>query len=120
MTDTSGSAGRRQTVFTATFIFHTTTLDDEFHRLNDEIAARARVIPGFLGEEEWENERTGLHSEVYYFDTLDALRQLIDMPVHKEAKSVHDRWIGSYRVVIAEVITTYGQDGLGLEHRPSA
>lgn len=118
MLDISRSASGKRSAFTATFTFHTTTLDDEYHRLNDEIATRARVIPGYLGEEEWENERTGLHSEVYYFETLDALRQLIEMPLHREAKSVHDQWIASYRVVIAEVIATYGQDGLGLQHSP--
>ncbi|QNE34866.1 antibiotic biosynthesis monooxygenase family protein [Leifsonia shinshuensis] len=107
-------------MYTSTFIFEAKPYDDEFHRFNDEIAARARVIPGFLGEEEWHNETTGLHAEIYYWETLEALHQLIGMPVHKEAKSVHERWIGPYRVVIAEVLTTYGQQGLGLEHVPPA
>jgi hypothetical protein len=38
--------------------------------------------------------------------------------VHREAKRQHERWIGPYRVVIAEVMATYGQAGLGLEHVP--
>jgi len=42
------------------------------------------------------------------------------MPVHKEAKSVHERWIGPYRVLIAEVLSTYGERGLGLAHVPPA
>lgn len=105
-------------MYTSTFLFRPKPYDDDFHRLNDEIAARARAIPGFLGEEAWSNEQTGLHSEVYYWETLEALHQLIGMPVHQEAKSIHDRWIGPYRVVIAEVISTYGQPGLGIEHDP--
>ncbi len=78
-------------MYTSTFIFDAKPFDDEFHRFNDEIAERARAIPGFLG-----------------------------MGVHKEAKSVREKWIESYRVVIAEVLSTYGQAGLGLEHVPHA
>lgn len=107
-------------MYTSTFIFETKPFDDEFHRLNNEIAARARLIPGFLGEEAWHNEETGLYSEVYYWDNQEALRQLIGMDVHRVAKREHDRWIGAYRVVIAEVMRTYGQPGLGLEHVPAA
>ena len=105
-------------MYTSTFIFEAKPYDEEFHRFNDEIAARARAIPGFLGEEDWFNAETGLHSEVYYWESLEAMQELIGMPVHKEAKSIHDRWIGPYRVVIGEVLTTYGQPGLGLAHVP--
>jgi heme-degrading monooxygenase HmoA len=105
-------------MYTSTFIFDAKPFDEEFHRLNDEIAERARAIPGFLGEEDWVKETTGLHSEVYYWDSLDALHQLIGMDVHKEAKGIHEKWIDSYRVVIAEVLSTYGRPGLGLEHIP--
>jgi heme-degrading monooxygenase HmoA len=105
-------------MYTSTFIFSAKDYDDDFHRLNAEIAERARAIPGFLGEEEWMNELSGLHSEVYYWESEEAMRQLIGMPMHKVAKSAHERWIGPYRVVIAEVLTTYGQPGLGLDHVP--
>lgn len=106
-------------MFTSTFIFKAEHYDAEFHRLNDEIAERARAIPGFLGEEEWSNEQAGLHAEVYYWETREAMRQLIGMPVHREAKSRQDRWIEDYRVVIGEVISTYGSPGLGLAHVPT-
>jgi hypothetical protein len=105
-------------MYTSTFIFEAKPYDDEFHRFNDEIAARARVIPGFLGEEDWFNAETGLHSEVYYWESLEAMQQLIGMPVHREAKSLHDRWIGPYRVVLGQVLSTYGEQGLGLAHVP--
>lgn len=106
------------TTYTSTFIFEAKPYDDDFHRLNDEIAERARAIPGFLGEEAWHNEQTGLHAEVYYWDSQDAMRQLIGMDTHREAKRQHERWIGAYRIVLGEVLTTYGQAGLGLEHAP--
>ena len=107
------------TVYTSTFIFDPKEYDADFHRLNDEIASRARAIPGFLGEEAWENPETGLHSEVYYWSSLDALHQLIGMDTHREAKRLHERWIGPHRVVIGQVLSEYGQAGLGLEHVPA-
>jgi heme-degrading monooxygenase HmoA len=107
-------------MYTSTFMFEAKEFDDEFHRLNDEIAEQARQIPGWLGEESWHNEQTGLHSEVYYWENLDALKTLIGLTEHRVAKAEHARWIGEYRVVIAEVLSTYGKAGLGLEHVPSA
>lgn len=106
-------------MFTSTFIFEAKPYDDDFHRLNSEIAERARAIPGFLGEEAWANEETGLYSEVYYWESREALHELIGMDTNREAKRLHDRWIGAYRIVISEVLTTYGHPGLGLEHVPA-
>ena len=60
-------------VYTTTFIFEAKQYDDEFHRRNDTIAEQARAIPGFLGEEEWHNDATGLHAEVYYWETRAAM-----------------------------------------------
>ena len=104
--------------YTSTFIFEVGTLDDEFHLMDSEIAKRARKIPGFLGEEAWHNEETGLHAEVYYWADLHALKQLVGMDTHRLAKRRHDEWIGEYRVVISEVRSVYGNPTLGLEHRP--
>lgn len=101
-------------MFSSTFIFESTTYDDEFHARNDDIAACARRIDGFLGEEEWHNAETGLHAEVCYWRT--AMTELIGLPVHREAKRRHERWIGRYKVVIAEVLSTYGDAALG--HAP--
>lgn len=107
-------------MYTTTFIFEAKQYDEEFHRRNDTIAEQARAIPGFLGEEEWHNEGTGLHAEVYYWETRQAMLELIGMSEHREAKALHDRWIGDYRVVISEVETVYGSRDLGLQHQPAA
>ncbi|RGE20340.1 hypothetical protein [Leucobacter sp. wl10] len=104
--------------YSSTFIFETRTLTDEFHRIDSEIAQRARRIPGFVGEEAWHNANTGLHAEVYYWTDLDALRTLIEMDTHQLAKSRYGEWLGEYRVVISEVRSVYGNPLLGLEHRP--
>lgn len=107
-----------QPKYTSTFIFEIGELDDDFHRINDEVAQRAREIPGFLGEEAWHNEENGLHAEVYYWTDMDALRQLVSMDIHRIAKGRHEEWLGEYRVVISEVKSVYGNPTLGLEHRP--
>lgn len=105
-------------MFSSTFIFESKQYDEEFHRRNDSIAEYARTIPGFLGEEEWHNVKTGLHAEVYYWETREAMMQLISLPEHREAKALHDRWIGNYRVVIGKVESVYGDRKLGLAHVP--
>lgn len=104
--------------YVSTFIFETKSLTDEFHRLNSEIAQRARQIPGFLGEEAWHNASTGLHAEVYYWTSMEALRTLVEMDAHRLAKSRNGEWLGEYRVVISQVRSVYGNPVLGLEHRP--
>lgn len=104
--------------YSSTFIFETKNLTDEFNEIDSEIAERAREIEGFLGEEAWHNEETGLHAEVYYWDSMDSLRELISMDTHQLAKQRYGEWLGEYRVVIAEVQAVYGNPVLGLEHRP--
>lgn len=104
--------------YSSTFIFEMRNPDDEFERIDGEIAERARRIPGFLGEEAWGNPETGLHAEVYYWSSMEALRELIGMDTHRLAKSRSQEWLGDYRVVISEVLSVYGDAGLGVEHAP--
>ena len=104
-------------MYSSTFIFAKKQFDDEFHRLDQAIAEAAKSIPGYLGEETWENPATGLISNVYYWDSLDALQVLMQHPRHLEAKAAQARWLDGYKVVISEVLRTYGDTGLG---QPSA
>lgn len=46
-------------MYTSTFIFRAGQYDDEFHRLDRQIADMARAIPGYAGEETWENAAAG-------------------------------------------------------------
>eukprot|EP01036_Dinobryon_divergens_P039511 gene39511-52090_t len=102
-------AGRsRLAMYSATFIFAKKQFDDEFHRLDQTIAAAAKSLPGYLGEETWENTGNGLVSNVYYWDSLDSLQALIRHPVHQQAKAAQANWLDGYKVVIAEVLRTYG------------
>ncbi len=101
-------------MYTSTFIFAKRQFDDEFHALDQAIAAAARSIAGYRGEESWENPVTGLASNVYYWDTLEALQTLMQHPTHLQAKAAQAKWLDGYRVVIAEVRREYGVSGLGL------
>ena len=94
--------------WSSTFIFAKKQFDDEFHRLDAVIASAARDIPGYLGEESWENPATGLVSNVYYWSSLEAMRALMDHPAHLQAKAAQANWLAGYRVVIAKVMRTYG------------
>jgi hypothetical protein len=49
-------------MYPATFIFAKSQFDEEFHRLDEQIARAARATPGYLGEESWENPANGLVS----------------------------------------------------------
>lgn len=77
----------------STFIFAPKLFEDRFHRLDQEIAAVAKGIVGYLVEEAWENTTTGLVSNVYWWDSLEALQQLVSHHRHVKAKSAQDHWL---------------------------
>jgi heme-degrading monooxygenase HmoA len=99
-------------MYSSTFIFAKGQYDDEFHRLDEVIASAARATPGYLGEETWENTSTGLISNVYYWESLEALQELVKHPTHLEAKAKQGNWLAGYQVVISQVIRTYGDSKL--------
>lgn len=98
--------------YSSTFIFAAKPFDDEFHRLDQAIAQAARSIPGYLGEEAWENAATGQVSNVYYWASLESLEQLIRHPTHIEAKAAQSKWLDGYQVVISQVLRSYGDGKL--------
>ena len=106
-------------MYSATFIFASKQFDDEFHRLDQTIAAAAKSLPGYLGEETWENTGNGLVSNVYYWDSLDSLQALIQHPVHQQAKAAQANWLDGYKVVISEVLRTYGDSRIDHMLAPS-
>ena len=99
-------------MYSSTFTFAPGEFDDTFHRLDQEIAAFAKTIAGYLGEETWENKETGLVSNVYYWESLEALQQLTQHPTHLIAKSQQGRWLDGYQIVISEVLRIYGDTKL--------
>ena len=99
-------------MYSSTFIFAKGQYDDEFHRLDQVIAETAKSIPGYLGEESWESEATGLISNVYYWDSLESLQALVRHPKHLEAKAAQSKWLDGYQVIISEVLRSYGDGKL--------
>jgi heme-degrading monooxygenase HmoA len=97
-------------MYTSTFTFAKGQYDAEFHALDDVIAQIAKSIPGYLGEESWENHQTGLISNVYYWESMDALQTLMKHPEHLKAKQQQARWLNGFQVVIAQVTGTYGDN----------
>lgn len=99
-------------MYTATFTFAKREFDDAFHALDQAIAQIAKSIPGYLGEESWENPATGLICNVYYWANLQGLQQLIEHPTHLVAKQRQGQWLNGYQVIIAEVLRSYGDGGI--------
>jgi heme-degrading monooxygenase HmoA len=99
-------------MYSSAFIFAKAEWDEEFYRLDEEIAKVAKATPGYLGEESWENTATGLISNVYYWESLEALQSLMSHPTHLEAKSKQANWLAGYQVVISQVLRTYGDSKL--------
>lgn len=99
-------------LYTSTFTFAKREFDAEFHALDAAIARVAKGIEGYLGEESWENPATGLISNVYYWRSLEVLQQLINHPMHLQAKRQQGRWLNGYQVVIAQVLRSYGDGGI--------
>lgn len=99
-------------MFTSTFTFAPGDFTEEFHALDQVIAQVAKSVPGYLGEETWENAATGLVSNVYYWDSMQALEQLMKHPAHLEAKQRQAAWLKGYQVVIAQVVGSYGDGGI--------
>lgn len=100
-------------MYSATFTFAKGENYDEFHHLDKVIADVAKGISGYLGEEAWENPTAGLISTVYYWETLEALQQLVEHPAHIAAKRKQAQWINGYHIVVAQVIRSYGDGGIG-------
>ena len=99
-------------MYPSTFTFEKGAFGDEFYAVDAEIAQIAKSIPGYLGEEVWENPTTGLISNVYYWESMDALQVLIRHPAHISAKERQAQWLNGYQVVIAEVVRVYGDGGI--------
>ena len=94
------------------FIFKPGTYDDDFHRLDGEIDAYARSLPGFLAVETWYSEDKTVVNASYYFEDRDSVRSLSRFPQHREAKGQYQRWYNGYQIVVSEISASYGDKRL--------
>lgn len=96
----------------AQFIFRPGTYDEEFHRLDGEIEAFARSLPGFVRVETWQSADGTEVNAVYYFQDKESLARLARYPQHLEAKGQVARWYDGYRIVVSEITASYGDGRL--------
>lgn len=94
------------------FIFKPGAYDDDFHRLDGQIDAFARSLPGFLATETWRSAQGDLVNATYYFDDMKSVRELAAYPHHLEAKGQYQRWYDGYQIVVSEVTASYGDGRL--------
>lgn len=99
-------------VYSATFIFRLKKYDSEFERLNNIIDQAASSNAGFLGKESWLNDKENTRSIVYYWNSLDALKEFSEHPKHKEAKQNYKKWYSGYEIVTSKVLTFKSDGGL--------
>ncbi len=94
------------------FIFQPGSYDDDFHRLDAQIDAYARSLPGLVRGETWHAPEGGAVNAVYYFADRESVARLARFPQHREAKGQVERWYDGYRIVVSEVTATYGDGRL--------
>lgn len=94
------------------FIFKPGEYDDDFHRLDGQIDAFARSLPGFVTVETWYSEDKTVVNAAYYFQDKESVRALSRFPQHREAKGKYQRWYDGYQIVVSEITTSYGDKRL--------
>ncbi len=90
------------------FIFKPGTYDDEFYKLDGEIEVYAEALEGYVGVERWVAPEGGVKNSCYYFESMDAVRELAAYPQHRVAKQEQSRWYDGYQIVVSEVTASYG------------
>ena len=94
------------------FIFRPGTYDGDFQRLDDDIDAFARSLPGFRAVETWQSADGAVVNASYFFDDMASVRELAKFPAHLEAKGQYQRWYEGYQIVVSEVTASYGDGRL--------
>jgi len=94
------------------FIFEFLGADDDYTRLDTAIDAYAKSLDGYVGTEVWFSDDRRLKNASYYFESMDAVRELASYPAHLEAKEHNQRWYAGYQIVVSEVTASYGNGGL--------
>lgn len=94
------------------FIFAPGAYDEDFHRLDGQIDAFARSLPGFRTTETWQSSDGKVINATYYFDDMASVRELSAYPQHLEAKGQYQRWYDGYQIVVSEVTASYGDGRL--------
>lgn len=95
-------------MYTSTFTLAPGPNNDEFQTSMRALAAAAKSVPGYLGEETWENQESGVICITFYWRTMDALQHMAAYQDQLRAAQPGQAWRQGYQVVVAEVVTFYG------------
>ena len=99
-------------MYSATFIFDKRQFDADFHALDEIIAEVAKKTSGYIGEESWENPNTGRLCNVYYWQSMDGLQELMHHPKHLEAKAKQANWLQGYQVYVSQIVRACGDGAI--------
>ncbi|TCV85854.1 antibiotic biosynthesis monooxygenase family protein [Sulfurirhabdus autotrophica] len=99
-------------MYSATFIFDKKQFDEAFYQLDQAIVKIVKQTVGYIGEEAWENPETGRVSNVYYWETMEGLHELMQNPTHLKAKAAQSNWLNGYQVIISQVLRAYGDGAI--------
>ncbi|QHM70209.1 antibiotic biosynthesis monooxygenase family protein [Mixta intestinalis] len=97
-------------MFMSSFIFEKNEYDDEFYALDKKIEDYATSLPGFIGMESYHDVAGGRYINNYYWETREAMENLITNLDHKKAKESKKPWIAGYQTVIAEIIGAHNKN----------
>lgn len=100
------------TVYQISFIFRPGTYDDDFERLDAQIEQIAQATPGYAGVQTWWSADRAVCNSVYSWEHLDNLKDFSRSAAHLQAKSEYARWYDGYEVIVAEVVSRYGDGRL--------
>ncbi len=104
-------------MYEISFIFRPGVYDDDFHRLDAEIEKVAQATPGFLGARTWQSADGLVLNAVYGWEHLDNLKDFSRSTSHLQAKSEYARWYDGYEVVVAQVLSRYGDGRLTFDEQ---
>lgn len=91
------------------FIFMPGQYDQEFTRLDSAIDIYAKALPGFIKTVKWFSDDRKTINSMYYFQNMETVEKLKNLPAHLKAKEGVNRWYLDYSVEVFEVITQYGK-----------
>ena len=94
------------------FVFEPGIYDENFYTLDNQIAEYAKALPGFISNHTFYSADKKISNAIYYFEDMEAVKQLSRYPVHLLAKEQVDRWYNGYKIVVSEVTSQYGDGKL--------
>ena len=98
-------------MYSASFILEPGTFDAKFHALDALIEAAALATPGYLGAETLKSGDGRITHLIYYWETLESLKEFSSHPQHLEAKRQYQQWYKGFHIVISQILKSYG-DGV--------